>query len=260
MKNIFLRIFYFVRKLSILKKPTNSLLRRILFIIKKDKFLYDFKNIKLFIHLRDSIDREIFMNGYYEEEQISLLCSLIDENSIDYFIDVGANVGIYSLLISKKFLNLKTYAFEPHPHVFKRLQKNINLNNLEDKISTYNYALSNKLGSSLLYSRNKFNIKQSGGATINELGNIKIKTDKGDNLLEFKEKKIAIKIDTEGHELFVLEGLKNLLSSNSICLQIEIFPNNVDQVLSFLNKLNFKLIKKSNFTHQKEILDYFFIN
>ena len=48
MKTLFFKIFYIIRKLPILKRLSNSLLRRILFTIKKDKFYYSFKGVKFF--------------------------------------------------------------------------------------------------------------------------------------------------------------------------------------------------------------------
>ena len=56
----------------------------------------------------------------------------------------------------------------------------------------------------------------------------------------------------------MLKGIKNLLANNKVFLQIEIFPQNTNDVTKFLNNLGFQLITKSQFTHQKNILDYFF--
>ena len=92
MKTLFLKIFYFIRKLPILKRLSNSLLRRILFKIKKDKFYYTFKDVKFFLNIRDSIDREFFMNGYYEEKQLNILSKSIKKYSINSFIDIGSNI------------------------------------------------------------------------------------------------------------------------------------------------------------------------
>ena len=60
MTTLFLKIFYFIRKLPVLKRLSNSLLRRILFKINKDKLHYNFKELKFFLNIRDSIDRELF--------------------------------------------------------------------------------------------------------------------------------------------------------------------------------------------------------
>lgn len=258
MKTLFLKIFYIIRKLPILKRLSNSLLRRVLFKIKKDKFYYNFKDVKFFLNIRDSIDRELFMNGYYEEKQLNILSKNIKKYSINSFIDIGSNIGIYSILMAKNHSCLTIHAFEPHKDAFKRLTENVNLNNFSNRIYLYDYALSNKNGESFLEAKNRFGFSQSGGAKISDNGNIKIKYKIGDSLINIKNEHIAIKIDTEGHELFVLHGIKNLLANNKVFLQIEIFPKNTTAVIQFLNNLGFKLITKSQFTHQKNILDYFF--
>ena len=258
MKSLFLKIFYIIRKLPVLKRLSNSLLRRILFKIKKDKFYYKFKEVKFFLNIRDSLDRELFMNGYYEEKQLNILSKSIKKYSINYFLDIGSNIGIYSILMAKNHSNLTIHAFEPHTDAFKRLKENVNLNNFSNRIYLYDYALSSKNGDSFLEAKNRFGFSQSGGAKISDNGNIKIKYKIGDRLIKIKNDHIAIKIDTEGHELFVLHGIKNLLTNNKVFLQIEIFPQNISGVIKFLNNLGFKLMTKNQFTHQENILDYFF--
>ena len=258
MTSLFLNIFYVLRKLPVLKRLSNSILRRFLFKINREKLYYNFKSVKFFLNIRDSIDRELFMNGYYEEKQLSILSARIKKYSINHFIDIGSNIGIYSILMAKEHPNLIIYAFEPHKDAFKRLKENVSLNNFKNNIYLYDYALSNKTGYSFLEAKNRFKLSQSGGAKISETGEMKIKNETGDNLIKIKNENIAIKIDTEGHELFVLKGIKNLLINNKIFLQIEIFPQNTTNVIAFLDNLGFKLVTKNQFTHQENILDYFF--
>ena len=64
----------------------------------------------------------------------------------------------------------------------------------------------------------------------------------GDDTLKFNNRKITIKIDVEGFELFVLKGLKNTLNNNLCILQIEIWEKNNDEVYKFLKSLNYKMI------------------
>lgn len=150
MTSLFLKIFYIIRKLPVLKRLSNSLLRRILFKIKKDKFYYNFKEVKFFLNIRDSLDRELFMNGYYEEKQLNILSKSIKKYSINNFVDIGSNIGIYSILMAKNHSNLTIHAFEPHIDAFKRLKENVNLNNFSNRIYLYNCALSSKNGNSFL--------------------------------------------------------------------------------------------------------------
>ena len=65
-----------------------------------------------------------------------------------------------------------------------------------------------------------------------------------DDLLNYKNKNILIKIDTEGHEKFVLEGMQKLIKNNNIFLQIEIWSKNFKTVQETLNQLDFIFLKR----------------
>ena len=71
-----------------------------------------------------------------------------------------------------------------------------------------------------------------------------IETDRLDNLYSLENKKIFFKIDVERHELNVLKGALNILSNNQCYLQIEIFPHLQDEILSFLDNNQFKLLHR----------------
>ena len=60
------------------------------------------------------------------------------------FIDVGANIGIYALIIAKSFPNIKIDAFEPHIGAFERMEANIHQNGFSKIIQSHNLALSNE--------------------------------------------------------------------------------------------------------------------
>jgi FkbM family methyltransferase len=58
----------------------------------------------------------------------------------DGFVDVGANVGSYTVLASG-VCGAKTYAFEPDPNSVAHLRRNISVNSLEDLVVVFEYAL-----------------------------------------------------------------------------------------------------------------------
>ena len=98
----------------------------------------------------------------------------------------------------------------------------------------------------------KNGINQSAVYAIKDNGDIKIKSNKLDNLLEFKNKNIYIKCDTEGHDINVLKGMNKILSNNYCFLQVENNENN-ETIGNYLKKLNFILTQKND-------RDYFFTN
>ena len=82
----------------------------------------------------------------------------------------------------------------------------------------------------------RFGEYQSGGAKLSSAGKMKIKQVCGDNVLKDVNNTIAVKIDVEGLELLVLQGLVNLIKNNRIFLQIEIFDQEFVKTSSFLEE------------------------
>ena len=212
-------------------------------------FLNDFK-INLF--LTSSIDREIYLKNEYEKDQLDFIKKELLSQKYEYFFDIGAYIGYYSLSLCKLVNN--TAAFEPNQQNFQRLSKNVEINNFN--ISCHNLGCSDSKNKLKLWYTDKnkrggSSILQDTDKEINKYDKAKllyeeIKTDKLDNLYPLKNKKIFFKIDVERHELNVLNGALNLLSNNNIFMQIEIFPHLKDEILNFLNQKNFKLLKNIN--------------
>jgi len=88
---------------------------------------------------------EIFLRKDYER----LPNFIPSENGIVF--DIGANIGLYTIRQSKRMRNGKIYAFEPNPFVFKRLQKNINENSLNN-VLLFNIAFYSEPGEFFLSS------------------------------------------------------------------------------------------------------------
>lgn len=61
-------------------------------------------------------------------------------------MDVGANIGLYSIQLAKRFPNAKVYAFEPMPTSCAYLQRNIAANFVGGQVSSFNYGLSETSG------------------------------------------------------------------------------------------------------------------
>ena len=159
----------------------------------------------------------------------------------DILIDIGANIGFYSILSSNQFNQI--YSFEPNERNFKVLKKNIENNKLEN-IKFFNFGLGDNEEILIGNSNTKGELFQTSGFAIskdNKKGeSVLIK--KGDDILQFKDKNLTIKIDVEGFESFVLSGLKSTLINNWCVLQVEIWEKNNNEVHRFLKSLNYKMI------------------
>ena len=234
-----------IYKIPILKRLIPSLIRRykILFnpIIKN----FEIDNLKIDLDIRESLERKICFEKKYEEERLIYLIQKIKTHQLNIFIDVGANIGLYSLRVAKNIPNInQVISFEPLLETFNKLKKNIIKNNLEKKIDIYNYGLSAQSKKLFGLLRKEGSLKHAAGFNIHEEGKIKLTVKKFDDIYKFDKQKIAIKCDIEGHELEAFKGMSELLSNNSCFLQIEIWEQNLDELSNYLEKKGYKFVKK----------------
>ncbi len=202
-------------------------------------------NFKIDLDIRESLERKLFFEKKYEEDRLSYLIKKINEDKISIFLDVGANIGIYSLRVAANTTSIKKIiAFEPLKQTFLKLKKNINDNNLENKIDIYNFGLSveEKILRGLL--RNKCKLRNSGGFTVSNNGNTELITKKFDSLISYNRQNICIKCDVEGHEYEVLQGMEKLITSNLCLLQIEIWDHNFVELTKYLSDCGYDFVKK----------------
>ena len=167
----------------------------------------------------------------------------------EYFLDIGANRGRYSIQAINIEEYKKVYAFEPLDYNLKYLQKNIELNNLNKQITIFPYALSDKEEKVKIF----YNPIHSGGASIdNSTSKIKeefIETKRLDGFMNKinPEKVSFIKIDVEGHEYRLLRGADKFLDNlkRESYLMIEIWKNSNDKenTIKFLKEKGFELVE-----------------
>ena len=114
-------IINFLYKFKIFKRIVPTLLKIMVkfFYIKEIKVIHN--NLIFSLNPKNPIDREIYLKDKYEDDQITFLKKKIDENRIKIFIDIGAHMGVYSINLSKKKLDI--YAFEPIEENFNQLKK-----------------------------------------------------------------------------------------------------------------------------------------
>ena len=144
-------------------------------------------------------------------EEMSLLIDFMNEG--ETFIDVGANIGTYSLLAGK-LCNAKVIAFEPIGESYKRLKNNIKINSLEDKIDARKICLGEKPGQLIMSSsRNTQN-----SVIDKDIESIPHETVEASTLDKevYSDNPTFIKIDVEGFESSVIKGGEKLLSSESL--------------------------------------------
>ena len=145
--------------------------------------------------------------GLHEFEDMGFLLHYL--NKKDLFVDVGANVGSYTLLAGM-IKKSETISFEPIPTTYKKLERNIYLNSSGKKITLLNVGLSNESGV-----LNFTNFLNTTNKVVDEYhqSSIKVNVDSLDN---YNLKPTVIKIDVEGYEEFVLKGAMNTLENKNL--------------------------------------------
>lgn len=138
--------------------------------------------------------------GLHEFEEMSFLLHFLRKE--DMFIDIGANIGSYTVLASAH-VGAKTISFEPHPATFQRLMDNVRINNITERVIPYNEGLGNS--KSKLF----FTDKLDTANHISEKENndtIKVNVNKLDNKELALNTATLLKMDVEGYEKYVIEG------------------------------------------------------
>ena len=190
----------------------------------------------------------------------------------EIFLDVGANIGIYSLYAASKGIN--TISIEPDSLNNALLNLNINANFFGDKVLTYALAFHEKQKYSTL------NIKQiEWGGALNSFDNCKdqfnklyspnyrqgVFGDTIDNFLKNLEKSINhIKIDVDGNEYLVLKGAQKTLNTKSLkTILIELDNNhpNYNKCINLIISNGFMRTNKFNKNRNKknDFLNHIFI-
>ena len=200
----------------------------------------------------------------YEPLQLFLFYEFAKALTIDSFIDVGANVGTYSIIVSSLHNVKAVHAFEPSPRTFEELRQNVQLNeHAKQKVAIYKKAVSNTAGEATFGIVSDY----SGANSIMETSihdaavltnRVTVERISLDEVVHLSSKAIGLKIDVEGHEKEVLYGAKNLLCNNKAIVQLEDYSGRNANVQNILRNCGYERIlvigPDNYFTNVREVL------
>jgi len=149
--------------------------------------------------------------GLQDFEEMSFLLHFLREK--DLFLDVGANVGAYTVLASG-VANCTTYSFEPIDGTYRALTGNVKLNHLEDKVQLYQACVGSDVNeipmTQTLDTVNHVEWHSSGDDVI------MCSQYRLDQFLKGNQRTTVLKVDVEGFEYEVLKGLGKYLFKDEI--------------------------------------------
>ena len=189
------------------------------------------------------MDRIVIKSGYYEREVLEAILAHLPSDGILW--DVGANFGLHAITTKHLRPNATIVAFEPVPFTAARVMMNAKLNNLD--VDVYSIAL----GSAAGYSR--LSVKLVGNSGVSSLipwhsfaydDTMMCHVEKGDALVSAStiSSPSVIKMDVEGYELQVLEGLTHVLQSPTLrAVVFESHGKDLQPVTKLLEASDFKI-------------------
>jgi len=176
----------------------------------------------------DVIARALYWRGLedWESETIPVFYRLAQ--SAEIVLDIGANTGFYTLLACTANPRARVIAFEPVPRVYEKLLEHIRLNHFEDRCEAYQIAVSNFVGMAEMHiplgdlptsaSLNPEGFRGFDGV-LRQVPVTTIDAVVGERTVDLA------KIDVEGFEPQVLEGMQMTLQRFRPALFIECLPD-----------------------------------
>jgi FkbM family methyltransferase len=236
--NVFVKkIIYFSEKLQ--KNILFAQNDRIIYnISKKSKIILDKKSFIADLILKD-----------FEFEERYIVPKLLNKNG--HFIDIGANIGLYSIIASEYIKNGIIYAIEPSKKTIEKLNSNIIINNINN-IRIINLAITDKDFKQIELYNNNDGFEAFNNISKPLTSNYSIEmvdSESLDHLIKSREIDINeiqfIKIDVEGSEYDVLLGANKILQKGRHIIYMIEF--NEDYRLENKCRLTYELLKDNKF-------------
>lgn len=168
--------------------------------MREPEKLITFRGQKLLLPTKDTTIVPGLINGDYEDYELHVFEKLIESKMI--VLDIGANIGVYSLIAAAR--GATVYAFEPVPENLEFLRRNCELNHAN--VNIVPVAIGEKTG------RVNIDIKDSIGThSVSQSGALSVKLETLDNFTRKHKLTVdLIKIDIEGYEAHAFEGISKL--------------------------------------------------
>ncbi|MEM7102445.1 MAG: FkbM family methyltransferase [Bacteroidota bacterium] len=202
-----------------------------------DFYLFVFAIFKIKTFRWDSKEKDFFH-----------FLDMMDENS--NVLDIGSNIGITTVHLSRKVKKGMVYSFEPLPPNFKTLKKIVRYFECPN-VRLYDFAVGNEESEVEMVLPEVDKVQMQGLGHVvhealpdfNEGKRYKTEIHKVDSLEFIHDKKIdGIKLDVENFEYFVLQGSRELLMRDKPVIYAELWENeNRIQCFKLMTELGYDI-------------------
>lgn len=156
----------------------------------------------------------------------------------DVFLDVGAHLGLYTVLASS-VAGVHVVALEPSTAAFARLQENIELNSIHDQVTAIQQAAGNQVGQARLsmgcdaMNGLSHEFEQSEEVAITTVDHLLGQLNRGEVA--------AMKVDVEGFELDVLDGARTMINRCHPAIVVEV--NDPEKIGAFARHAGYSCVR-----------------
>lgn len=194
--------------------------------VPRNQLSVDAQGHKLFLDSADmGVARNLLLSrGKWEEAETHLFSSLVKEGMT--VVDIGANIGYYTLLAARLVgPQGKVYAFEPSQENFALLSRNVEANGYKNVVLVPK-AVCERSGTARLRLDRESSGNHSLSGIRGEGASAEVETVSLDDFFSSVHERIdVIKIDAEGAEVAILQGMLATLARNpDLVLFTEFFP------------------------------------
>lgn len=240
--------------------PAAALLRKVRYnamsLLGVPSFVTRAKGARFVVNTTDFIDRELALKGVWEGEQLADFAAVCRTHEVDYFLDIGANAGVYSVLFAVHRLGGDILAFEPDPGNYARLLANLEANRLLNAVRALPLALGDKAGEVTLMEAGAHNRGESWIAHPDKppeeapgVATHRVRQIVFDDEYNISGKTLLVKMDVEGSEFHALAGMQRTLRDNRCYLQVELYSDRLEELKDLFARLGYRYLKTNYIDH-----------
>lgn len=206
------------------------------------------RGARFLLNPRNWIDNRLLAGAPFEDAQIENARALIRSRRIDLVVDIGANIGLYTVGLGLKPQVRNVIAFEPVRRNFAQLMGNVFLNGLSGRVDAHRLALGAGAGKATIHidptstGVSRLDLETAERDTGAFIEHEEIEIARFDDVCDVEGRRAFVKIDVEGGAVGVLTGMSRFMSRNDPVFQIEVSPAEESGVERLMRGLGFKEI------------------